>query len=125
MVSIFVRGCALQGETSTEVVSFLGTAVGTVPVIAVVYGSSDHVEAALVVMKLEDPRELIDEVAEKAVGLGAAEGILVNLGASLVIAELLNQQWPVGLDPVRDEVGEELLRFRICRHQGAPSKTPG
>lgn len=125
MVSIFTRGAAVQGQNAKEVLSFLAAVAGTVPAVGVVYESRGRVEAALLAMKLSSPAELLEEIAEKAAAMGIGDGTLVDFGAGRSVAELRNAEWPEGLHPVRDKTSEKVLRFRIGRHQRAPSETPG
>ena len=123
MVTIFARGHALQGQTSTEVVTFLAALVGRVPAVCVVFESGRGVEGALLAMKLRSPAQLLDEIANRAAGVPAGKGTLVTLGSAFGLDQFASEKWPEDLHPIGNQTGEQVLRFRIGRHQSATAKT--
>lgn len=80
-------------------------------------------EGALLAMKVRSPAELLDEIANRAAGVPAAQGTLVMLGGGFDLDELAREQWPADLHPFGNKTGEQVLRFRIGRHQSATAKT--
>ena len=121
MLTLTAEGALFKSCELGEILASLHHMTADVPALITVFSEESEVAGVLIMMRLENTpaSELLSVLAAAATRFSATEGLCVSNDHRFPLERLRTQKWPVGLDPVRDEARQEVLRFRVGRHHSA------